>query len=415
MQSTYGTPAPSPPVVLAKRKIRIAVLNSHPIQYFAPLYRFLNASPNLAVTALYSTNYSLRGGMDQGFGRSVTWDIDLLSGYDAVFLGSRSKKRVPKGFFSLVVPEVWTEIRSGRYDVLWLHGHSYLVNFIALAAAKSCGVFVFMRSETHLGLKRGPLKKLIRKVLMRVLYSLCDRCVAIGTANQLFYKEMGVPDDKLFLAPYSVDNARLIEQSNLRPAQRQAVQADLGIRLPGPVILFAAKLSRRKHPDDLVRAAALLRARGLSFTLLMVGSGELEPELRRLAAELDIDNVVWAGFRNQSELPAIYGVSDIFVLPSEDEPWGLAVNEAMCGGLAIVVADGIGCVPDLLKRGGNGFCFPAGNIDALASSLERLIVDKELRTRCSAESRRIIERWSYVECLNGLTAALKSLPIVAPK
>jgi glycosyltransferase involved in cell wall biosynthesis len=415
MQSTYGTPAPSPPIALAKRKIRIAVLNSHPIQYFAPLYRFLNASPNLAITALYSTNYSLRGEVDPGFGRAVTWDIDLLSGYEAIFLGPRSTTRIPRGFFSLIVPEVWNQIRTGNYDVLWLHGHSYLANFIALAAAKSCGVFVMMRSETHLGLRRGRLKKLIRKLLMPILYSWCDRCVAIGTGNRLFYKAMGVTGDKLFLVPYSVDNARLMKQSDLCRAERQAVRSSLGIQSPDPVILFAAKLSQRKHPDDLIRAAAKLQARGLSFTLLMVGSGELEPELQRLAKDLGVENIVWAGFRNQTELPAIYAASDIFVLPSEDEPWGLTVNEAMCGGMPIVVAEGVGCVPDLLQNGVNGFSFPAQNIDALTNSLERLIVDNELRARCSAESRRIIERWSYVECLNGLTAALKSLPIVVPK
>jgi glycosyltransferase involved in cell wall biosynthesis len=415
MERTYGPRAISPPVVLVKRKIRIAVLNSHPIQYFAPLYRFLNASPNLAITALYSTNYSLRGGVDPGFGRAVTWDIDLLSGYEAIFLGPRSATRTPRGFFSLIVPQVWKEIRTGKYDVLWLYGHSYLVNLIALAAAKSCGVLVFMRSETHLGLKRGRLKTWIRKVLMRILYGLCDRCLAIGTENRRFYEAMGVEKDKLFLVPYSVDNARLMKESKQSSEQRQAVRSNLGIRLPGPIILYSAKLSRRKRPDDLIHAVSRLRARGLSFTLLMVGSGEFECELRRLATKLHIDNIVWAGFRNQSELPVIYGASDIFVLPSEDEPWGLAVNEAMCGGLPIVVAEGVGCASDLLKDGVNGFSFPPQNIDALVNALERLIVDSEFRTRCSAESLRIIERWSYLECMNGLTAALKSFPIVDPE
>ena len=66
---------------------RIAVLNSHPIQYFAPLYAYLNAAPDLEVTALYLSDFSIRGGKDAGFGRDVKWDLDLLAGYRSVFLG----------------------------------------------------------------------------------------------------------------------------------------------------------------------------------------------------------------------------------------------------------------------------------------------------------------------------------------
>src|SRR5215216_5830713 len=60
---------------------RIAVLNSHPIQYFAPLYAYLNRAPDLDVTALYLSDVSIRGGKDAGFGREVKWDVDLLAGY----------------------------------------------------------------------------------------------------------------------------------------------------------------------------------------------------------------------------------------------------------------------------------------------------------------------------------------------
>src|SRR5262245_60227561 len=104
---------------------RIAVLNSHPIQYFAPLYAYLNAAPDLDVTALYLSDFSIRGGKDVEFGQNVKWDLDLLAGYRSVFLGEGAHTREPRGFWSLVAPQVWSELRSGRYDVVWLHGHQY--------------------------------------------------------------------------------------------------------------------------------------------------------------------------------------------------------------------------------------------------------------------------------------------------
>ena len=87
----------------------------------------------------------------------------------------------------------------------------------------------------------------------------------------------------------------------------------------------------RKRPGDLLKAARQLKSdNNCPFTVVMAGSGELEPELRRFCADHGLEDVVFTGFVNQSELPALYGAVDIFVLPSESEPWGLAVNEAMC-------------------------------------------------------------------------------------
>src|SRR5439155_18234313 len=92
------------------------------------------------------------------------------------------------------------------------------------------------------------------------------------------------------------------------------------------------------------------------FTVVMAGSGEIEAELRGFCAEHELNNVTFTGFVNQSELPALYAAADVFVLPSgADEHWGLAVNEAMCAGLPVVVSREVGCVPDLVRDGVNGF------------------------------------------------------------
>src|SRR2546425_12905043 len=97
------------PIPSTGKVTRIAVLNSHPIQYFAPLYAYLNAAPDLDVTALYLSDVSIRGGRDVGFGQDVKWDLDLLSGYRSVFLGDAARRREPTGFWSLVAPQVWNE------------------------------------------------------------------------------------------------------------------------------------------------------------------------------------------------------------------------------------------------------------------------------------------------------------------
>jgi len=150
--------------------VRIAVLNSHPIQYFAPLYAYLNAAPDLEVTALYLSDFSVRGGTDAGFGRPVRWNFDLLAGYRSVFLGDAARTREPGGFWSLITPQVWSELRSGRYDVVWLHGHNYAANLLALMAAKTVNIPILMRGDTHLGLAHSAIKSLLQQPALSALY-----------------------------------------------------------------------------------------------------------------------------------------------------------------------------------------------------------------------------------------------------
>ena len=398
------------PDARAPKRTRIAVLNSHPIQYFAPLYAYLNSAPDLEVTALYLSDISIRGGKDVEFGREVKWDLDLLAGYQCVFLGEKAHAREPGGFWSLIAPEAWKEVRCGQYDVLWLHGHNYAANLIALLAAKSKGLPIMMRGETHHGLACGRIKAIIRRPLMGGLYSWCDRLLAIGSQNAAFYRAMGVPEEKIFLVPYSVDNDRFIRSTQLTDEQRIEVRKRYKIAVDQPAVLFAAKFTRRKRPGDILKAARQLKYNNTRpFTVVMAGSGELEPELRTFCLDHGLDNVVFTGFVNQSELPVLYGASDLFVLPSEHEPWGLAINEAMCASLPVVVSQEVGCVPDLVRDGVNGYTPAAGNILGLSQALRRLIEDEALRRRQGQASLARIQEWGYQACLQGIRAALVSL------
>ncbi|MGP0094503.1 MAG: glycosyltransferase family 4 protein [Xanthobacteraceae bacterium] len=390
---------------------RIAVLNSHPIQYFAPLYAYLNAAPDLDVTALYLSDFSIRGGKDADFGQEVKWDVDLLAGYESLFLGDAAHTREPGGFWSLVAPQVWDELRSGRYDVLWLHGHNYAANLIALGAAKTAGLPVLMRGETHLGLPRGGIKSAVRRPFMGALYKSCDRLLAIGSANAAFYRAMGVPDHKIFLVPYSVDNERFMRAANLSESQKADVRKRYGVPADRLAILFAAKFTPRKRPIDLLAAARRLMIKtARPFTVVMAGSGELEPELRTFCAEHSLEDVVFPGFINQSELPGLYAACDVFVLPSEHEPWGLTVNEAMCAGLPVVVSREVGCAVDLVEDGVNGYTPKAGDVEAIATALGRLLEDEALRRRQGRASFARISHWGYRECAEGIRSALAGLP-----
>jgi glycosyltransferase involved in cell wall biosynthesis len=393
-------------------KTKIAFINTHPIQYFAPLYAYLNRTGTFAVTALYLSDFSVRGALDRAFGQAVKWDVDLLSGYDVRFVKGAELRDEPKGFFSIVAPQIWREVSRGGFDALVVHGHTPAAVLIAVAAARWVGVPVFAREDTHLGLGRGLLKRIVRKPLMHAFYRSLSGVLAIGSANAAFYRAMGVPDDRIFYMPYAVDNARFIEGARLSEGQRKKMRVELGITDDDPIILYAAKLQALKHPDDLLRAAGRLKDRGIHFHVAMVGSGEMAGELVDLAARLKLGNVHFHGFVNQRILPKIYGAADVFVLPSENESWGLAINEAMCAGLPIVASTGVGCISDLVQECVNGQTFAPRDVEGLANALQPILVDVETRRRMGAASRDIIFRWSYAECAVGLHQALVSTGVV---
>ena len=323
----------------------------------------------------------MRGATDHGFGHIVKWDVDLLAGYDARFVRGAERRGEPAGFFSVVAPQLWHEVRRGAFDALVVHGHTPAATLVAAAAAKMTRIPTFLRCETHLGLRRSALKSLLRRPLIGTYYRRLDGVLAIGSANREFYRAIGVPERRIFDMPYAVDNRRFMTGARLADGERKELRASFGVHDDRPIVLYAAKFQRRKRPDDLLRAAARLNREGVVFHLVMVGSGEMETELRALAQHLGLSNIHFAGFVNQVALPRVYAACDVFVLPSENETWGLAVNEAMCAGLPIVASSEIGCVPDLVHDGHNGRTFSAGNVGGLTDALRPLLTDPELRRR----------------------------------
>jgi glycosyltransferase involved in cell wall biosynthesis len=385
---------------------RLAVVNSHPIQYFAPLYAYLNKDPKLEITALYCSDSSLRGGMDPGFKQPVKWDVDLLAGYASVFLGSRARQRTPGGFWSLICPEAWKEIRSGCYDGVLVHGYGFAAFVLAMLAAKSKGLPVFVRSETHLDLKRSSWKKRFRDTVLSLVYRHFDGFFAIGSANRKYYMSLGVPVSKIFDVPYTVDNDRFIASANISSTERSEIRSKYGLPPDRTVVLYASKFMPRKHPDVVIRAVAELSRLGIETSLFMVGTGEMAEQLRSLVESLGLRNVVFGGFVNQTELPRIYAASDVFVLPSEDEPWGLIVNEVMCAGVPVVVSSEVGCVPDIVEDGVNGWHILAGDVPSLVTALKKLLSDQSVREGMGRASQSIIRGWSYERCRIGILAAV---------
>jgi glycosyltransferase involved in cell wall biosynthesis len=177
------------------------------------------------------------------------------------------------------------------------------------------------------------------------------------------------------------------------------------VRDQSPVILFVGKLQPKKQPGMLLEA--FRRVRELyRCTLMLVGTGELEDQLRRSVASQSIPDVIFTGFLNRSEISQAYVAADLLVLPSSlNETWGMVVNEAMNFGLPVIASDMVGCVPDLVQNGNNGYVFDHRELQELTDVLAKLVTDRDLRIRLGKRSLDRITQWSPRMAAEGLVEA----------
>jgi len=328
---------------------RLGVLDFHPIQYHTPLYQLLAARGNVKLDVLYLNDVGLRSAVDPGFGVSFSWDIDLLSGYRHQFLNGAVAARA-------IRLSRWLR----RQEIVVIHGHSNPWMLAAAAHCRTSGVPYLLRGDAS---PRGPsvgLRAVVRHALARGIVSGSAGGLAVGQRNKQFYARYRAP--RIVFAPHSVDNERF---AACPPVPRSDLLERWGLDPAKPVIMFCGKLIAVKRPLDLASAVAQLSE---PVTTLFVGDGELAGAVR---AALPPGTGTVTGFVNQRDLPAYYHAADILVLPSQSEPWGLVVNEAMTAGMLPVVSDRVGCGPDLVH--GLGEIYPWGDIVALVAALRRAL------------------------------------------
>ncbi|MCX6936321.1 MAG: glycosyltransferase family 4 protein [Verrucomicrobia bacterium] len=421
---------------------RLAIVVSHPIQYYAPWFRHLAVHrPELELKVFYLSDHGQASRPDAQFGTAFAWDTDLLSGYACEFVPNLATRPDVTRFSGLHNPGLRPALRAFAPEAILLFGYAYRPHLALILRPPAPILF---RGDSHLLGLASPASFLAqlapRSLLKRLLFSRCSAFLPVGTANAAYFRHYGVPAENCFLAPHAVDAAHFTITPE-RLATAAAQRDTLGIPATAPVALFAGKLIPKKRPDLLL--AAFIEAAVPGAHLVFSGDGELLPQLRAAAAGLPY--VHFLPFANQSAMPARYLLGDVFVLPSEGrhETWGLAVNEAMHLARPCIVSDHVGCAADLVGTGSveqgawnksqfsahnamlpspgspllapssslqTGWVFPAGDQTALAATLRSaLTLPPAELAACGQAAARRVTHFSYEAAAAGLTAALQSV------
>lgn len=360
------------------QSLKLLVFESHPVQYRAPIYRALQLRCPNQFQVVYGTDQSIRGWTDEGFGKAVAWDEPLLEGYPSQILGNSLPEGL-SGFSSLSGQGIRGLLRNRRPQAVLLTQFRYAFDWTAFVSARTMGIKTWIRQETQdAAFERSRAKDWVRSMCYRLIYSQVNHAFYIGSLNQSHLTRHGISVSRMTRSPYATVDRCVGISDNEIWSRRNGIRRHLGIKPEEWVVAFSGKFIEKKDPALVLDAVSGLPQKTRNpVSVLMIGSGELEPSLRQQAERLTQEGirVVFAGFVNQSAICDYYLAADALVLPSRrmGETWGLVVNEALQAGCAVVMSDAVGCAAEF-GSWERVRVVPVGSADQCRAALAELAV-----------------------------------------
>ena len=390
--------------IRAPNRLKLAIVSTHPIQYYAPLFRALSQSPALSPRVFFTWSQTAQGSVfDPDFKKQFAWDVPLLEGYEHEFVPNVSRRPSSNHFRGIENPTLNDCIAKWAPDAVLVYGWNLHSHLQALRHFRG-KIPVLFRGDSHLLDARGRWRALARRVFLRWIYKHVDVAIAVGQNNRDYFLWSGVAAENIAFAPHSVDTVRFGDETGEQEVRAESWRESLGIPAAAVTFLFAGKFIQKKDPMLLLDAFAGLAN---DAHLVFVGDGDMEGELRARAA--GADNVHFLPFQNQASMPAVYRLADVYVLPScgPGETWGLAMNEAMASGRCVIASSLVGGARDLVESGVTGWMFEARQASQLKNALRAaIVIGREGLRRMGKQAKTMSNDWSTEASARAIAAAV---------
>jgi len=335
---------------------RLAIVLSHPVQYYSPLFKALAKAIKLKVFYCFNPTSSQQG--KDGFGISFKWDIDLLEGYENEFLKNVSLSPSSSVSSGCDTPEIGKSIENfGATHVVTFGWHlkSY---HQALDYCKSNSIPIAVRGDSKKDNSQSYIKRILKNIYYPFFLNRYDAFLSVGQENRKYLKSFSISEDKIIFSPHAVDQD--FWSGEMKKKDKF-------------VFIWVAKFIPLKRPNDVIDAFLKLYDERQDVELRMVGTGPLL-DACRIAASF-CDAIKFMGFQNQLDLRDQYLESDVLVLSSDSETWGLVVNEAFSIGLRVIVSSEVGCAGDLISEN-TGFVYKVADVEELYSTMRLMVLHR---------------------------------------
>ncbi|WP_229216421.1 glycosyltransferase family 4 protein [Dyadobacter sp. 3J3] len=273
--------------------------------------------------------------------------------------------------------------------------------------ARMKGVKIVLSSESSsMDHSRSPLKEKIKSLIVNQ----ADAFFCFGKSSADYLLTLGVNQHQI-----AVTNAAVIDEDVIRKnfdlARHQTFEINPSTRQRS--FVYVGRLAEEKNLELLIKAFISVKEKSNSsfdWTLLFVGDGPAKEKLKELSgAELKNETIEFAGGHPWYKVPAWLAKSDILILPSKSEPWGLVVNEAMVCGMPVIVSEKCGCAEDLVRNGINGFLFNPESQSELETAIEFFLKNPEKIDSMGKESLKLIHPFSSKTVAKAMVSCYKNL------
>ena len=249
---------------------RLAIITTHPIQYNAPFFRLLAERKKIEIKVFYTWSQSKEGiKYDPGFSKNIEWDIPLLDGYNYTFVENIAPNPGSHYFNGIQNPTLLSEIKNWGAEAVLVYGWNFKSHFRVLRYFKN-NLPVYFRGDSTLLNETEGVKKIIRRIFLKYIYSYVDIAFYVGISNKNYFKAHGLKENQLVLMPHAIDNKRF-ERNSENYIAGEEIRKKYAIKKSAIVFLFAGKLDVNKNVGLLINAFASIKKEGC--VLLIVGTG----------------------------------------------------------------------------------------------------------------------------------------------
>jgi glycosyltransferase involved in cell wall biosynthesis len=308
------------------------------------------------------------------------WD-NLLHNVDFNYVMLDSKAITLKGkdvHYFIYSSNLLEYLKNKNFDAFLSWGWDSFCVKKALKYCKKKDIpFMLLSGSTD---NEKSIRRIIFRFYVKEIVRKADILLAHGIRSKEYLKKISGRDD-ISVSYLTVDNKAFINKIKESKRRTEEIKKRYKIPKKNKVILFCGQFIHRKGFDLLLSAFKRIKKKHHNTTLLAVGTGPLLDKFKEITQKNKDDDVVFTGFVQPPQIFDTYAISDLLVMPSREEVWGLVVNEAMCASIPVIVSSISGCVPDLIENGRTGFVFETNNQKDLYSKLDKILNDEPLRKK----------------------------------
>lgn len=327
--------------------------------------------------------------------RNSNWFSNIIHNFQPIML-----KHWDKGI-NRIKYDIFNQFKKTKYDLAIAYEYSTLTSILFIIMCKINKIPYLINSDGNF-----INSHLIKDIVKRFLISGAAGCLASGKYAKEYFLFYGAREEDIYFHNFTSLYADDILSEPIDPEKKIRLRNRLQLSRYSKIVITVGRFIRSKRIDVLISAWEHLPS---DWLLVIVGEGELEHDYKRQVEDASLANVIFTGHLKAEKLKEYYLASDLFVLPTELDVWGLVVNEALSSGLPVITTDKCIAGLELITDGHNGYISSVGDVESLSTKIKDILLDEKKYPLFSTNALNSIKNYTYESVSSSHMYAIKKI------